>query len=785
MGFFTWLYSLILFFFFFVTSLSNSLSPSPSCHPSERSALLRFRDSLTIDNGRSSIYYGISSWNTSTDCCTWSGVTCDMVTSHVIKLEFASSGLQGILHSNNTFFSLTHLQQLTHLDLSDNNFIGQIPDICSNSTENSFSCNVSSKQQLVGFPPLHLTYLDLSENHLNGTIPSWVYSLPSLESLDLTSNKFSGSIQEFQHNSLVTLHLAFNNLQGFFPRSIFQQVNLSLLDLSSNNLTGVVQFDQFSKLKNLNVVDLSENSLSLVCNNKNNDTLPNTLTELYLSSCGMIEFPYSLRSLDSLIYLDLKNNQIEGIVPEWLWNVGNKSLTALDLSHNYLTQLDQIPWSSLEYIQLRSNRLQGPLPIPSPSTLFFSISNNALDGEISHLICNLSQLTVLDLSHNNLSGNIPLCLGNSGGLTVLDLHKNRFHGIIPPAVAKGSSLKVFNLNKNQLEGSLPTSLYNCKELEFLDIGYNKINGSFPWWLESLPQLQILILRNNRFQGPIGSPKVSHPFKKLRIMDLSGNEFTGHLPQKYFKKFVAMMNATSNSLRYMQSYQGLLIYSDMFYTEVSDLTVKGNFAEFEKIQLMLMVIDFSRNNFTGEIPMLIGKLKALKGLNFSHNKIYGNIPPSLGNLTNLEWLDLSSNELVGKIPWQLAENLNQLQFINLSVNKLEGLIPRSRHFDTFTNDSYKENFGLCGFPLSESCSKDPPTDHFQPKDNEKNVNGFDWKFVLMGIGSGMIIGISVGYMVFTDRIIDELVKTVKGEQWHFSAKRSKHRFRQNGEIERRH
>ncbi|XP_062081174.1 receptor like protein 22-like [Humulus lupulus] len=542
---------------------------------------------------------------------------------------------------------------------------------------------------------------------------------------------------------------------GSFPRSIFQQVNLTNLLLSSNNLSDALQFDHFSKLKKLQVLDLSHNSLSLVSISNNNDTLPNTLFELYLSSCGISEFPYSLRSLENLVYLDLSNNQIEGSVPKWLWNVGKDSLFSLDISHNSLTQIDHIPWKNLAIINLRSNRLQGHLPIPPPKTMFFSISNNTLDGEISHLICNLSLLEVLDLSNNNLSGNIPPCLGNSS-LSVLDLHKNKLHGIIPSHFPKESILQVLNLNENQLEGCLPKSLLNCKELEFLDIGNNKINGSFPWWLESLPNLQVLILRSNRFQGPIGNPKVRHPFHNLRIMDLSGNEFTGHLPQKYFKNFVGMMNATSDYLSYMEATTGVLPYY-----EISSLIIKGYYAELEKIQTMLIVIDFSRNNFIGEIPELLGKLNSLKGLNFSHNKISGSIPPSLGNLTNLEGLDLSSNELMGKIPWQLAANLNQLQFLNLSANQLVGLIPRSRQFDTFTNDSYKENFGLCGFPISESCNEDT-TPQFQQEDNEEHVNGFDWKIVLIGFGSGMVIGISVGYMFLSDKIIDGLVKTVKGE-----------------------
>ncbi|XP_062078718.1 receptor-like protein 7 [Humulus lupulus] len=671
--------------------------------------------------------------------------------------------------------------QLIDLDLSWNNLIGQLPEICSNSTKNSSLC-VSSKHQVVGSLPLNLKSLKLYQNELNGTIPSWIYYLPSLQYIDLSSNKFSGSLQEFQHNSLVFLSLSFNNLQGFFPRSIFQQVNLSSLELFSINLSGVVQLDQFSKLKKLQTLYLSDNSLLLVSNN-NNDTFPNTLSQLCLSSCGMREFPYSLRSLENLEFLDLSNNEIEGSVPKWLLNMGMNSLYFLNISHNLLTQIDRIPWRTLECIDIRSNQLQGQFPIPPPRVSSFSISNNKLVGGISPLICNLSRLELLDLSNNNLSGRIPPCLGNLR-LVVLDLHMNKFQGTIPPSFAKGNPLSVLNLNENQLGGTLPKSLLNCKNLEFLDIGNNKIDGSFPQWLESLPKLQVLILRSNRFQGSIRNPKLKLPFPKLRILDLSGNEFVGLLPKIFFGKLLGMEDASSSYFNYMEVSVDYNTYQDSV-----TVAIKGFIFELAKIHNMFVIIDLSRNNFTGKIPKSIGKLKSLKSLNLSHNKLTGNFPPSLGNLINLEGLDVSSNKLTGKIPWQLASNLNQLGFLNLSMNQLEGQIPRSRQFDTFTEDSYNGNSGLCGFPISKSCNEDmahqPSSSTSQQEGDEEHVNGFDWKIVLMGYGSGMVIGISVGYMVLKDNIIDGLVKKMKAKQWHLFRKRSKRNVRQNGGIGTRH
>ncbi|KAM6579419.1 hypothetical protein CsatA_003193 [Cannabis sativa] len=184
---------------------------------------------------------------------------------------------------------------------------------------------------------------------------------------------------------------------------------------------------------------------------------------------------------------------------------------------------------------------------------------------------------------------------------------------------------------------------------------------------------------------------------------------------------------------------------------------------------------NHNIRTKMIPKVIGKLNSLKGLNFSHNKLVG----------KSKWLDLSSNELNGMIPWQLAANLNQLEFLNLSVNKWVGPIPHGPQFNTFNEDSYNENSGLCGFPLiSKSCNEVKTSSSTTFHQEEKGL--FNWKIVLMGYGSGMVIGISVGYMVITDTIIDGLIETVKGEQyWFCLAKRSKRNARQNGRIGRRH
>ncbi|XP_060973700.1 receptor-like protein Cf-9 [Cannabis sativa] len=275
MGLFACLYSLI-FILLFLTSSSSS----PLCHPHESSALLHFKNSLPNIHGTTYCYdyYHLEivnpnstiSWDIkSKDCCRWSGVTCDDVTGHVIRLDLKCSGLQGILHSNNTLFSLSHLQSLV---LSGNHFDGSTIS----SEFGKFSNMVHLDLSLSGFigqVPLQLSYLsnlltlDLSFNYdLKLETSSWkrtVANLTNIRELFLSGVDMSSTSPDSFMNlstSLTSLDLSWNNLQGKLPENVLSLPNLQQLDLFYNtNLTA--SFPQHNWSSPLKVLNLSRSGV--------------------------------------------------------------------------------------------------------------------------------------------------------------------------------------------------------------------------------------------------------------------------------------------------------------------------------------------------------------------------------------------------------------------------------------------------------------------------------------------------------------------------------------------
>ncbi|CAH1445955.1 unnamed protein product [Lactuca virosa] len=671
--------------------------------------------------------------------------------------------------------SMENLTQLTYLDLSLNNFTGQIPSfqLCKNLTHIDLSRNsLSGTIPSAHFQDLqNLVLINLRFNTFNGSLPSSLFNLQQLQKIQLSNNNFDGVLANFTNPSaslLDTLDLSSNKLKGQIPKSFFQLGRLNILLLSSNNLNGTIYTKDFQGLSNLTTLDLSFNNLSVITSPIPLSHLPKFFS-LRLASCNLQKFP-KLHNQSRLITLDLSDNKIDGEIPNWIWQLGNGGLSYLNLSRNQLNSLQE-PYflPDLAVLDLHSNRLHGAIPIPPktatfidysnnlfnsslPETIgvnllyayFFSVSNNLLTGEIPGSICNATYLKVLDLSNNNLTGRIPQCLIESGGslgLGVLNLGNNSLSSQIKVTFPRNCSFNTLDLHGNSLEGSVPRSLVNCRMLEVLNLGNNMINDTYPCFLGDNTNLRVLVLRSNRFHGSMGcGEEQQNNWSNIQILDIAHNSFTGTVPSDFFSHWDAMMadnngGEHSHSLMKHLSFTVLQVYDDgIYYQNSVRVTIKGLELELVKILTLFTSIDMSNNHFSGQIPSTIGRLKALYLLNVSHNEFTGSIPPSLGDLYHLESLDMSSNKLTGKIPSVLTD-LPFLSSFDLSYNQLEGRIPTGSQFQTFQDTSYKGNNGLCGFPLSRSCTTSVAVS--APNSRESNDDGFDWHSVFYGMAVGSV------------------------------------------------
>ncbi|KAK4357803.1 hypothetical protein RND71_023413 [Anisodus tanguticus] len=474
-----------------------------------------------------------------------------------------------------------------------------------------------------------LEYLNLEDNSISGTLPIVVFSVPSSQVLQLQNNHFTGEVHEFAN--------AFSSF-------------LHTLDLGNNHLNGSIprsifeleclseliltsNFEVIKGLPRLTILDLSCNNLRIEIQGSNSTSFPfPQMSELRLASCQLQKF-LDLKNQSSMNVLDLSDNNITGEVPCWIWSI---ALSYLNLSCNFLDSLEEPYYISTDYwmvIDLHTNRIKGDVPILPTSLTYFSVANNKFTGSIPSSICNLDQLQFLDMSNNAINSKLPPCLFQMCDyLLVLNLGRYRLSGIILDTFSLNCSLITLDLSSNTLEGRFPRSLERCASLEVLDIGSNKIRDTFPCMLKKLPK------------------------KRYQYLQV---EFNGY---------------------------------GMYYRNRVTLTLKGREMEIVNNFEAFTSMDFSCNNFKGEIPEVLGDLKPLYLLNLSHNALTGRIPNALGKLTQLGSLDLSVNQLSGRIPDKLA-GLTFLYFLNLSFNQLSGRIPSGKQLQTFSTDSFEGNTGL--------------------------------------------------------------------------------------------
>ncbi|PKI33342.1 hypothetical protein CRG98_046268 [Punica granatum] len=476
------------------------------------------------------------------------------------------------------------------------------------------------------------------------------------------------------------------------------------------------------------------NWIGISCDPKNG-----TVVSIDLSGFNLAGgFPSDFCRIRTLQNLSLGDNFFGGTLTSPSFALCSR-LSLLNLSSN--TFVGSLPdfssgFTALEVLNLSFNNFSGEIP-PSfgrlPSLKVLALVANLLNGSIPSFLCNLTELTRLELTWNpfqqaslpedigNLTklenlwimesyliGEIPVSIGNLTSLTNMDLSNNALTGRIPDTIANMRSLQHIELFNNLLSGELPVGISKLSALVELDVSQNNLTGNLPEKIAAMP-LTSLNLNDNFFSGEV--PVVLAANRNLRQLKLFNNSFTGSLPSELGKNseledFDVSTNGFTGQLpQYLchrNKLQRIVVFTNLF-----NGTIPGSYGDCDTLNYIriennqfsgevpsgfwslsglshlhlqnnqfegtLTVINLSKNKFTGDVPSCITGLKKLQKLEMQENQLTGEIPASVKSWTDLTELNLSNNHLYGTIPPELGD-LPVLTYLDLSRNLLSGEIP---------------------------------------------------------------------------------------------------------------
>ncbi|CAI0556399.1 unnamed protein product [Linum tenue] len=231
--------------------------------------------------------------------------------------------------------------------------------------------------------------------------------------------------------------------------------------------------------------------------------------------------------------------------------------------------------------------------------------NSYLAGTISPSLAKLEFLNGLYMMNlRNITGGFPTWLYGMHNLMYLYLQNVPLTGRLPRDIGRfGGRLNALNLAGNRFTGAIPSSISNLTSL--------------------LTNLETLDLQNNQLARSI--PEIFSSLTRLRYLRLSGNNFTGKIPNS--------ISSLSPNLEYLE---------------------------------------LARNSLTSQIPSFLGSFHSLDTMNLAWNNLTGPVPKSFKNLTKIFNLDLSHNSLVDPFP---VMNVMGIETLDLSYNKFHlGRIP---------------------------------------------------------------------------------------------------------------
>ncbi|KAF6142429.1 hypothetical protein GIB67_009236 [Kingdonia uniflora] len=378
---------------------------------------------------------------------------------HFMRLDLSNVGIVDSIP--NWFWNVS--SEVRIVDLSQNQIKGVLPNplkfgkiegvyLGSNHLEGALPC-LSSK----------LSVLDLSNNKFSGSISPFLCNPMEednwLANLDLSHNFLSGELPQcWMHwKFLLLIKLGHNSLTGTIPSSIGLLVSLVSLNLRNNNLYGEIP-SPVTNLTNLMVIDIGLNNFSGNIPTWVGRSFPNLIVLVLRANKFKSAIPLELCRVSSLQILDLAHNNLSGTIPRCFYNLSAMATERNTTTISYIHRT--VDGGSMgadlnDKIQLMVKGVEREYSKTIALVTSLDLSCNNLTGKIPTEITSLLSLQSLNFSGNHLTGKIPIKIGNMRSMETLDFSANHFSGVIPPSFSNLSFLSVLNLAYNNLSGVIP------------------------------------------------------------------------------------------------------------------------------------------------------------------------------------------------------------------------------------------------------------------------------------------------------------------------------------------
>ncbi|PRP89561.1 putative leucine-rich repeat receptor-like protein kinase [Planoprotostelium fungivorum] len=552
---------------------------------------------------------------------------------------------------------ISQLTQLTDLNVASNNLAGypgtmqslvnlqtlyigsnslNMPNICTMRKLRVFDMSNNRKKAYISpcnYTGMVINQFFASSAQLGGTIPPTMGDLP-LIAFDISFNGVSGAVPSGIFNpNLILLGMQYNKLSGIIPDSLMTCIRLVYLNIGFNFFSSMPS--SFANLTSLQYMNLEMNVIKS-------------------------QFPPDLSSCQKLATVQVQSNRFFGEIPQNLSTIKTLtvfSLLANDLHGDIPSDLGLLP---LTYLNLGDNLLTGNIPdsfnnLTSVQTLI--LSDNSLAGQIPSWLLELPALTTLDLSFNNFSGGLPIPSRNVN-IQSLDMSKNKLSGPFSQELSDRLRVSKLTLEFNQLSGELPSFWTGISEIH---LAGNDFSGNFPASFVNNTQVTVIDFSNNQLGGQRQLPEVFANLNNLSTLILSGNNFSGKVPEVttfpyYPKAPLVTLKLDDNS------FSGVLPSSMSLLVNLVTLDLSSNqFTYMPAGDLnfnSLQTASFANNQFSGTVEWLKGCLQ-LRQLDISHNRFSGDLFDNQNinlNMKNLNYLDVSFNAFTAKILWNLPPTL---------------------------------------------------------------------------------------------------------------------------------